>query len=41
MTETVFTYAAPGLKFGSGASAEIGHDLVQLVGPVSSPGCCW
>ena len=27
MTETVFTYGAPGLKFGSGASAEIGHDL--------------
>ena len=27
MTETVFTYAAPGLKFGPGASAEIGHDL--------------
>lgn len=26
--ETVFTYAAPPLKFGSGASAEIGHDLV-------------
>ena len=26
--ETVFTYAAPALKFGSGASAEIGHDLV-------------
>ena len=30
MTETVFTYAAPALKFGSGASAEIGHDLAQL-----------
>ncbi len=27
MTETVFTYAAPGLKFGPGASAEVGHDL--------------
>jgi alcohol dehydrogenase class IV len=27
MSETVFTYAAPGLKFGTGASAEIGHDL--------------
>ncbi|WP_193608775.1 iron-containing alcohol dehydrogenase [Nocardioides lijunqiniae] len=27
MTETVFTYAAPALKFGRGASAEIGHDL--------------
>lgn len=30
MTETVFTYAAPSLKFGSGASAEIGHDLAAL-----------
>jgi hydroxyacid-oxoacid transhydrogenase len=27
MTETVFTYGAPGLKLGSGASAEIGPDL--------------
>ena len=27
MTETVFTYAAPALKFGTGASAEIGYDL--------------
>ena len=27
MTETVFTYAAPALKFGSGASDEVGHDL--------------
>jgi hydroxyacid-oxoacid transhydrogenase len=27
VTETVFTYAAPALKFGSGASAEVGHDL--------------
>ncbi|WGL51995.1 iron-containing alcohol dehydrogenase [Nocardioides sp. BP30] len=27
MTETVFTYAAPALKFGAGASAEIGYDL--------------
>lgn len=25
--ETVFTYAAPDLKFGKGASAEVGHDL--------------
>jgi len=25
--ETVFTYAAPALKFGAGASAEVGHDL--------------
>ncbi|WP_243395152.1 hydroxyacid-oxoacid transhydrogenase [Nocardioides currus] len=32
MSETIFTYAAPGLKFGAGASAEIGHDLHQLVG---------
>lgn len=28
MSETVFTYAAPSLKFGTGASAEIGHDLL-------------
>ena len=28
MSETVFTYAAPALKFGIGASAEVGHDLV-------------
>lgn len=28
MHETVFTYAAPALKFGPGASDEIGHDLV-------------
>ena len=27
--ETVFTYAAPGLKFGPGASDEIGHDVAQ------------
>lgn len=27
MTETVFTYAAPALKFGRGASAEIGYDV--------------
>jgi hydroxyacid-oxoacid transhydrogenase len=27
MSETVFTYAAPSLKFGTGASREIGHDL--------------
>jgi hydroxyacid-oxoacid transhydrogenase len=27
VSETVFTYAAPALKFGPGASAEIGHDL--------------
>lgn len=28
--ETVFTYGAPGLKFGVGARHEIGHDLSQL-----------
>jgi alcohol dehydrogenase class IV len=27
--ETVFTYAAPALKFGAGASAEVGHDLAS------------
>ena len=31
MTESVFTYAAPGLKFGRGASNEIGWDVRQLV----------
>ena len=30
MTETVFTYAAPALKFGPGASDEVGHDLLAL-----------
>jgi hydroxyacid-oxoacid transhydrogenase len=30
VTETVFTYGSPQLKFGDGASAEIGYDLVQL-----------
>jgi hydroxyacid-oxoacid transhydrogenase len=30
MTETVFTYAAPALKFGPGASAEVGHDLATF-----------
>ena len=30
MSETVFTYASPALKFGSGASAEVGHDLALL-----------
>ena len=30
MAESVFTYAAPGLKFGRGASAEIGWDVQQL-----------
>ena len=29
MSESVFTYGAPGLKFGPGASDEIGFDLVQ------------
>ena len=29
MTETVFTYGAPALKFGAGASAEVGHDLAS------------
>src|SRR3954462_13713420 len=28
--ESVFTYGAPGLKFGDGASDEIGYDLAQL-----------
>lgn len=28
--ESVFTYAAPGLKFGPGARHEIGHDLTVL-----------
>jgi len=32
VSETVFTYSAPSLKFGSGASSEVGHDLVGLVG---------
>lgn len=27
MSESVFTYAAPALKFGPGSSAEIGHDI--------------
>jgi len=29
-SESVFTYGAPGLKFGPGASDEIGHDLSTL-----------
>jgi len=29
-SETVFTYGAPALKFGSGASEELGHDLLSL-----------
>jgi alcohol dehydrogenase class IV len=28
--EQVFTYAAPALKFGTGASAEVGHDLAAF-----------
>jgi alcohol dehydrogenase class IV len=28
-SETIFTYGAPALKFGAGASAEIGYDLAQ------------
>jgi alcohol dehydrogenase class IV len=28
--ESVFTYGAPGLKFGVGARHELGHDLAQL-----------
>ncbi|WP_193605572.1 hydroxyacid-oxoacid transhydrogenase [Nocardioides dongkuii] len=28
MSETVFTYAAPALKFGRGAADEVGHDLL-------------
>jgi alcohol dehydrogenase class IV len=28
--ETIFTYAAPQLKFGAGAAGEIGYDLSQL-----------
>ena len=30
MTETVFTYGTPALKFGEGASAELGYDLSML-----------
>ncbi|MEP7090416.1 MAG: hydroxyacid-oxoacid transhydrogenase [Nocardioidaceae bacterium] len=41
-TETVFTYGAPQLKFGSGSSDEIGHDLttygVRRVLVVTDPG---
>jgi alcohol dehydrogenase class IV len=29
VSETVFTYAAPALKFGPGASQEVGHDLLS------------
>jgi hydroxyacid-oxoacid transhydrogenase len=41
-TETVFTYGAPALKFGSGASDEIGYDLssydVKRVLVITDPG---
>ncbi len=30
MTETIFTYGAPSLKFGPGSSGELGHDLAAL-----------
>jgi alcohol dehydrogenase class IV len=30
VNETVFTYGAPGLKFGPGASEELGHDVSAL-----------
>ena len=40
--ETIFTYGAPALKFGRGASAEIGHDLaaydVTRVLVITDPG---
>jgi alcohol dehydrogenase class IV len=29
MSESVFTYAAPALKFGPGSSGEVGHDLAS------------
>jgi hydroxyacid-oxoacid transhydrogenase len=42
MSETIFTYGAPGLKFGPGSSAEIGHELrsrgVGRVLVVTDPG---
>ncbi len=42
MSETVFTYASPGLKFGTGAAEEIGYDLsryaVRRVLVVTDPG---
>ncbi|MCL2615029.1 MAG: iron-containing alcohol dehydrogenase [Nocardioidaceae bacterium] len=31
MAETVFTYAAPALKFGRGAVREVGYDVAQLL----------
>jgi hydroxyacid-oxoacid transhydrogenase len=36
--ESVFTYAAPGLKFGRGASDEIGWDVQQLCRDVAGDG---
>lgn len=30
MSETVFTYASPALKFGPGAADEVGHDLASF-----------
>jgi len=30
MTESIFTYGSPALKFGDGAADEIGYDLAQL-----------
>jgi len=30
MTESIFTYGAPALKFGDGAADELGYDLAQL-----------
>src|SRR5690349_19083391 len=42
MSESVFTYGAPGLKFGEGASDEIGYDLslhgVRRVLVITDPG---
>ncbi|WP_241005313.1 hydroxyacid-oxoacid transhydrogenase [Nocardioides sp. zg-1228] len=38
MTESVFTYAAPGLKFGRGASDELGWDVQQLCRDVPGDG---
>ena len=38
VSETVFTYAAPALKFGPGASAEVGHDLASLRRPPGAAG---
>ena len=37
VAETVFTYAAPGLKFGRGAADELGFDLRQLIGAGGRP----